>query len=463
MEGGETDVLIIGGGIIGLACAHYLQQRGRRVTVIDRGTIGSGASHGNCGIVCPSHVLPLAEPGAVAAALASLLRSGSPLRIKPRLDVRLWRWMWNFARRCNERDMLAAGKALQPLLERSRTLYHRLMREEQLACGWQTRGVLFVFASPEKLEEYAATNRLLTEHFNLPAERIAGDTLAEREPGLKEGLAGAWYYPGDAHLRPDQLLSAWRARLAERGVEFVEHCEFIEFVGASPALQRTSPQRTAAATAPGTANGSGAPMEPTAAMVPGGISGGAGGRMVQAVRTSTGEFQAGAFVVAAGVWSGQFAKALGARLPLEPGKGYSITYALPDPPVRTPVILPERRVVFTPFEKGLRMGSIMEFAGFDTSISPRRLRMLTAAARDFLRNPPPDDAPAQPWYGWRPMTYDSLPVIDRAPRYDNLFVAAGHNMLGVTLAPATGELIASMICGTRPEVEPGPYALQRFR
>ncbi len=457
MDGGETDVLVIGGGIIGLACAHYLQQRGRQVTVIDRGTIGGGCSHGNCGLICPSHVLPLAEPGAVAAGLKSLLRPSSPLRIKPRFAPQFWRWMWNFCRRCNERDMLAAARSLQPLLERSRTLYHRLMREEQLDSGWATRGLLFAFASAEAMEAYAATNRLLTEHFNLPAERLAGDTLAEREPGLKPGLAGGWYYPGDAQVRPDQLLSSWRARLAERGVRFIERCEFVEWIAAPHGGQNSTLVAASSSASP-----SGATGEPSAPRDDGRVLGRGPGRTVRAVATSQGTWTANAVVVAAGVWSARFAGTLGARLPLEPGKGYSITYALPRSPVHTPVILPERRVVFTPFEKGLRIGSIMEFAGFDSSLPPRRLNWLTSTARDFLVQPPPADAPAEPWFGWRPMTYDSLPVIDRSPRYDNVFVAAGHNMLGVTLAPATGELVASLVCGTRPEVEPEPYAIGRF-
>jgi D-amino-acid dehydrogenase len=419
MNSNGQGVVVVGGGVIGLACAHYLERAGRRVTVIDRGAIGGGCSQGNCGLICPSHVLPLAEPGAVSEALRSMLRPGSPLRIQPRFDPSLWRWLWNFARRCNHRDMLAAGKGIQPLLEMSLKLYLELVHTEGLACEWQRRGQILAFASPQAMRAYEPTDRVLRKEFGISAERLNGSELVDREPALQSCLAGGWYYEEDAQVRPDRLLHSWRDLLAAREVTFVEHCEVFDWVRNS------------------------------------------NGKAI-AVRTAAGELSAQSFVLAAGAWTPRLARQLQMRVPLQPGKGYSITLPRPEKCPQTPILLPERRVVITPFDSGLRLGSIMEFAGFDNSIRSRRLRLLSDAANDYLCQPPAPDPTAKPWIGFRPMTYDSLPVIDRSPRDENIFVAAGHSMLGLSMAPGTGRLIADLVCDRPLSLDPGPYSARRF-
>ncbi len=418
-ESSQTDVLVMGGGVIGLACAHYLQQLGRQVTVIDRGRIGGGCSHGNCGLICPSHVLPLAEPGAAWAGLRSMLRPGSALRVGFRWDVPLWRWLWKFSRRCNRADMLAAARGIEPLLEQSLALYHRLHAEHALASEWQSRGQIFAFATARAAAAYEPTDRLLQAKFGITSERMDGKQLMEREPSLKANLACGWYYHEDAQVRPDRLMAAWQNLLAERGVVFRENCTVLDW----------------------TRDGQGS---------------------LTAVRTSAGEMSAQAFVLAMGVWTSGLASWLGMKLPLQPGKGYSVTFPRPELCPRIPLLLPERRVVITPFEGGLRLGSIMEFAGLNGSIPRGRLKLLTAAARDYLQRPPPNDPRAETWHGFRPMTYDSLPIIDRSPRHRNVFVAAGHGMLGVSMAPATGKLVAALVCDCPPDLDPAPYAATRF-
>ncbi|MFO0968873.1 MAG: FAD-dependent oxidoreductase [Gemmataceae bacterium] len=214
-------VVVVGAGVIGAACAYYLSKRGWAVTILDGAGFGEGCSHANCGYVSPSHVLPLAGPGAILSTLKTALRRNSPIRLKPRLDPALWRWLLRFARRCNRRDMLAAGKAIQALLNSSRRLYEELIREEGIDCDWEARGVLFVLRSAAAMAHFGEIDHLLRTHFDLPAERWNAAELTDREPALKPGLAGAWHYPGDAHLRPDRLMSAWRRVLERRGVRFV--------------------------------------------------------------------------------------------------------------------------------------------------------------------------------------------------------------------------------------------------
>jgi D-amino-acid dehydrogenase len=410
-------VVVIGGGVIGASCAYYLARSGWAVEVVERGEFGKGCSHGNCGFVCPSHVLPLAEPGAVGRTLRALLQRNSPFSIKPRFDPALWDWLWRFTRRCNRRDQLGAGHAIQALLNSSRSLYDELLRDEPLDCEWQANGLLFVFLSRAGMEHYAQTDRLLREEFNLAAERYDGDAVAALEPALVPGLGGGWLYRTDAHLRPDRLMASWRRVLEARGIRVRERCPVTGLAGE-------------------------------------------GGRARAAV-TAEGELPADAFVVAAGALTPLLNAELGCRLPIQPGKGYSITMRRPAKCPVLPMLFEEHRVGVTPLPSGYRLGSTMEFAGYDATLNRARLDLLREGARPYLHEPFGDPVEEE-WFGWRPMTPDSLPVIDRSPAYGNVLVAAGHNMLGLSMAPATGRLVAELLDGRPPHLDPGPYSVRRF-
>ncbi len=182
-------VIVVGGGVIGAACAHYLRRAGRLVTLIDRGEFGRGCSHGNCGFVCPSHVLPLAGPGALSTAIKALLSRNSPLNIRWRFDPAMWSWFWQFARKCNHHDMIASGHAIQALLTSSRSLYDELLRTDLTDVEWEANGLLFVFCNAQSMEHYAQTDRLLRSEFNLGATRYDDSALTQLEPALKPGSA----------------------------------------------------------------------------------------------------------------------------------------------------------------------------------------------------------------------------------------------------------------------------------
>jgi D-amino-acid dehydrogenase len=409
-------VAVIGGGVIGAACAHYLAGAGWNVTLLDRGEFGMACSHGNCGYVCPSHVLPLAVPGAIGKALRSLFQKNSPFRIKPRFDPALWNWFYRFARRCNKRDMMDAAHGIQALLNSSRSLYDELIKTEALDCEWQTRGLLFVLHSRAGMEHYAHTDKLLRETFGVASQRYDGDALNALEPALIPGLAGGWLCTGDAHLRPDKLMSSWRRVLGGRGVTVREHCEATGFVGTGKA---------------------------------------------SAVATSQGEVPADAFVVAAGALTPLLQTHLGCRIPIQPGKGYSITMARPAKCPTHPMVFEEHRVAITPMQTGYRIGSTMEFAGYDATLDRGRLQLLRDGARHYLHEPFGEPVQEE-WFGWRPMTFDGKPIIDRSPALANVMIAAGHNMLGLSMAPATGKLVAEFLGGEKPHVEAGAYAVARF-
>lgn len=410
-------VLVVGAGIIGIGCAHYLSKAGLEVTVIDRGSVAGACSHANCGYICPSHVLPLTEPGAIHVAIKSLFNRNAPFRVKPRLSPALWNWLWQFAKRCNRPNMLAAGSHQKALLDSSLNEYRRLVVEESLDCEWKENGLLYVLRTDHGMQEFAETDRLLTDHFGVTARRIEGQDLPSFDPALRPGLAGAFHYEDDVFVRPDLLNSQWSHRLRESGVTFIEHCE----------LQGIRK---------------------------------ADGRVVH-LDTSHGEMNSDRFVFATGAWSARLSSDLDCRIPVQPGKGYSVTMERPDPCPRHPMLFPEHKVGVSPFDRGYRLGSMMEFAGYDTSIPDRRIQQLRDSATPYLVAPF-TGGNQQTWYGWRPMTWDSLPIIGRVPGLANAYLATGHNMLGLSLATATGKLIAEMIQDRPTHIDPTAFSPERF-
>ncbi len=416
MSNDSEHVVVVGGGVIGAACAYYLRQTGCSVTVIDQGLFGRGCSHGNCGYVCPSHVLPLAGPGALWGTLKTLLARNSPLKVRWRLDPAMWRWFWQFARKCNQRDLFQAGQAIQALLVSSRSLYQELLQQTLTDVEWESLGLLFVFRSQHGMDHYADTDRLLRSEFNLGATRYDGQALLDLEPALQPGSAGAWHYETDGHLRPDKLMLSWRLVLEQQGVVIREQCELRDLV--------------------------------------------TDGRLARRLVTSQGELTADQVVIATGAWTPQLCRLLKRPIAIQPGKGYSLTMPRPAVCPRYSMIFEEHRVAVTPLASRYRIGSTMEFAGYDTSLNPDRLRLLRDSAAVYLREPHPEPV-LESWCGWRPMTPDSLPFLGRVPAFDNVFLAAGHGMLGVSMSPATGRMIAELVSGRTPHIDPSPYAVER--
>lgn len=409
--------VVIGGGVIGGMCAWYLRRSGHTVTIVEANDFGAGCSWANCGFICPSHILPLTTPGAVGKALRGLVRRNSPFSIRPRLSWSLWQWLANFAIRCNRQAMLAAAPAIHALLQSSRELYEELLAESKIECQWQRRGLLFVYRDAHEFEAYRTVDRLLYEHFGVAATPYPGDQVCELEPALKSGLAGGWHYPGDAHLRPDALMVGLRERLIEQGVQLIENTKVTGFQ-----------------------------VE---------------GNRARCATTTQGDIEGQTFVIATGALTPSLNRWLGTRIPIQPGKGYSITTSLPAVVPKIPMILEQHSVGVTPFDDGYRLGSTMEFAGYDTSIHPRRLQLLRDGARIYLQHPYTEQVHSV-WYGWRPMTWDGKPIVDRSPAMRNAWIAAGHNMLGLSMAPATGKLIAELINDQAPHLDPQPLSCRRF-
>jgi D-amino-acid dehydrogenase len=342
-----------------------------------------------------------------------MLRGDSPLYIRPTLNPAVIRWFLRFSARCNTRDMHQAASARNAMLNQSMTLYKQLIADEALDCEWEEKGVLFTCRTEPAMEEYGAINTLV-EPYGEKATRLDRDDLLRLEPALRDDLAGAWYHETDTHLRPDRLMAEWKRALGD-GVNIEEQCAVTD------------------------------------------INPGAGTVTVDSVR---GQFTAESMVLATGAWSPELGKRLGLKIPVQPGKGYSITMSRPAVCPAIPVLFCERSSVATPWASGYRLGGTMEFTGYREGLSPVRLEALRTAAREYLKDPEGEET-VEEWFGFRPMTYDGIPYVGRAGACENVYVATGHNMIGISGAPATGHLIADLITNRDPIIDPALYTPQR--
>lgn len=411
----HSNVLVLGGGVIGLGSALELLRAGRSVRVLEKSTIGAGASHGNCGTITP-HLLPLAAPGTVKKGLHWLLKPDAPLRIAPKPDLALIRWLLAFSGHCNEREFRRAARVKTRLLLASRALLPEIIAREKLACEFVENGHLIAFRSEKQLAAEGATVALW-HALGINVEELDGAACRALEPALNDTIVGGWHHPDEAHLRPDRYVSELARAVRAHGGIITEHAEV------------TACERI--------------------------------GTRLQSVMTHAGRFTADTLVMALGAWSPGLGRQLGLRLPIQAGKGYSITYSRPANPPRLPLILEERSVCVSAWDSGYRLGSTMEFAGFDTTLNRRRLAALERAAKEYLREPfgPVEE---ERWYGWRPMTPDDLPIIGRARGIDNLVIATGHGMVGVSLSAITARLVSEIVCGKVPSIDLAPFSPQRF-
>jgi D-amino-acid dehydrogenase len=416
----EKQVLIIGSGVIGLCSAFYLVRRGHRVTIVDRVTPEhEGCSFGNAGFVCPSHFIPLAAPGMVARGLKWMCNSESPFWIKPRLDRELFDWGWKFYRAANQRHVVKAGPLLRDLQFASRAAVEELADSSNNDFGLIKKGLLNLCKTQHALDEEAKVAEA-ARNLGVAAEVLDAHATARLEPGVRMDIAGAVHFLQDCSLWPNRFMANLRARLEKAGAQFSWRTDVNGFELA--------------------------------------------GNRIGAAKSSAGDFRADEFVLAGGSWSPLIARELGLKLPMQAGKGYSLT--LPNPRQRPQIcaILTERRVAVTPMGEGLRFGGTMEIAGLNENINPVRVQGIIKSVRMYYPDFTPEDfAGIKPWCGLRPCSPDGLPYVGRTARYSNLTIATGHAMLGLSLGPATGQLVAQIISDVKPfidisQLDPGRYS-----
>jgi D-amino-acid dehydrogenase len=415
--GQRSDVLILGAGVIGLSCAWHLLQAGRSVRIIDRIGPGAGSSHGNCGTLTPSHAPPLAEPGVIAKAMRWMLQDDAPLYVKPRWDPALWAWMLRFARQCRTDRANSVARHRAAILLQSRRLLDEFLSQTGIDCEYRNDGLLYAFRDPASLAEYAGLPAQL-KPLGLDARLLDQAEVLAMEPALRPEIVGGLLHSQDGHLRPDRLIDGLVGEVKRLG-------GVIEAAAEAIAFERR-------------------------------------GDRIESVWLRDGRrLPAAQIVCALGAWSPQLLRQLSINLPIQPGKGYSITYSRPELCPQRPLVLKERSVCVTSWDSGYRLGSTMEFAGFDESLNERRLNALERAAREYLIEPMGATVQER-WYGWRPMTPDDLPLIGPVPGLQGLWLATGHGMLGVSMSAATGLLIRQMILGQDTDLDTASFSPKRF-
>lgn len=412
----NNDIIIIGGGIIGIACAHYLLDKGQRVRIIEQDQIGSGASHGNCGLLHFSGVIPLCTPGVVSHEILRTLKGSSPLYIQPRVDLGLWQWLINFARACNPTRMNTAAKAKDSILKYSAALFDTLLSEDGMDCDFEKNGLLLLFKDKKYFDKYEKTNAFL-KTFGFDAKRLDQKQTKTFEPAVSSDVIGSYFNSHDWHLRPEHLLETWTKRLIEKGLIIERKCK---------------------ANALNIENG-----------------------RIKSVSTVKGTYRADQFVLTTGTWVPEIQKSLGLKIPVQPGKGYSITMMRPQKAPQRPCLLYERNMVATPWNSGYRLGGTMEFSGFDAQLNEKRLGRLIKGANEYLETSTAETV-IERWTGLRPMTHDDLPIIGRPAGLDNLTMATGHGMLGLTMATGTGKIITDLILKNKCEIDISAFSPERF-
>lgn len=414
----KKEVIVIGGGVIGLSCAYFLTQEGHKVRLIDRMPEGDkkGCSFGNAGYVCPSHFVPLSAPGMITKGLKWMLNPESPFYVKPRLNVDLLRWMLNFKRATSARRMERAIPVLKDLGILSRELFDQM--EESLDFTLVKKGLIMLCINQESLDEESSLAKRANA-FGIDTKTLSKQDISAMQKGLSLEAAGGVIYPTDGHLVPGELMTSLSAELRSRGVELSYSTEVLDFVKE--------------------------------------------GSLIKAIQTDGEMLEADEFVLAAGSWSPLLAKKLMLNLPIQVGKGYSLTVPGMGSMLQVPMILLEGKVAVTPMGDDLRFAGTMEITDYDQRVNPKRISGMLKTIASYLPELPIDQfRDVAPWSGFRPCSPDGLPYIGRFRDYQNLVAATGHAMLGLSLSAVTGKLVSEVISGQMPSVELSALSPDRY-
>jgi D-amino-acid dehydrogenase len=401
-------VVVVGAGVIGLCTADALIDRGYRVTVLERDREpGNGCSYGNGGIVVPSHFVPLAAPGMVRQGLLMLRDRQSPFGVSKLTDLATLGWMARFARASNPGHVERSAPLLKELNLQSRTLYEGLVANLGVDVGYAKRGLLMLSRTHAAHE---AESRLADQanRIGLRATLLTNDDLKRLEPDVEMDVAGAVHFEDDAHLTPPVFMEAMRRKLLACGAE-------IRY-GISASGFRTE------------------------------------NRTVKSIETDQGPLEADEFVVAAGAWSNALARSLGLKLPLLAGKGFGMTITDPPETPRIPAILTEARIAVTPMVDGVRFVGAMELGQPGVAPSAGRVEGMRRRIPEYYPSFTGDRLGAPVWSGNRPCSPDGLPYLGRTRRADNVVIATGHAMMGMSLGPVTGLVVSKIIAGDPPGI-----------
>lgn len=410
--------VVIGGGIIGLCSAYYLQQSGWEVTVLERGDLRNNCSFGNAGMIVPSHFTPLASPGIISQGIRWMFDSKSPFYIKPSLSWPLIKWGIRFIRHANLKNVEHAAPYLRDLSLLSYQLYEELAEKPGFQFALEQKGILMYFKTPKVAEEEMHLAGI-ARSLGLNAEMLTPAQLQRMEPDVEMDVLGAVHYHCDAHLYPNALMIQLANEIVQNGGAIETHCPV-----------------------------SGMEMR--------------GGR-ISKLNTGKGNFEADLIVAAGGSWLPAITRMAGIKIPLMPGKGYSITIKNPAIALNIPAILCEARVAITPMNGFMRYGGTMEIAAVNNQVNLNRVEGIIESIPKYF----PDMQLTKPekkdiWYGFRPCSPDGLPYIGFSKKVKNLIIAGGHSMMGLGLGPATGRVVADLANGLPLAIKVDAFDPERF-
>ena len=413
-----ANIGIIGGGIIGLSSAYYLNKSGHKVTIIDQNDLKDGCSFGNAGMIVPSHFIPLATPGMISKGIRWMFSSTSPFYVRPRLSGELIKWGYLFYKHSTKEHVKRSIPALKEISLLSKAMYQQLARELPFDFGYSERGLMMLYQSAETEKEETETAHLANK-IGIEAHVLSPTEVQKLEPDVKVNVRGGVYFPGDAHVTPQLLVNQLILYLKDVGVEFKTNKQVIDFV-----------------------------VE---------------GNSIKVVRTDNGDITFDEVIIATGSWSGQTAAKLGISIPMQAGKGYSFTLQNVERNIRIPSIFLEARVAITPMGNALRFGGTMEISGVDHTINMNRVKGIVDSIPKYY----PDMKVLMPekenvWHGLRPCSPDGLPYIGRSKRVKNLVFATGHSMMGLSLGPGTGKLVSEIINQEKTSIGMSPFEPERF-
>jgi D-amino-acid dehydrogenase len=417
-ENNRGTVVVIGAGIAGLASAYYLVRDGWDVKILEKNTLDNNCSYGNAGMIVPSHFTPLAAPGIVAQGIKWMFNSKSPFYVRPSLNPRLINWGLKFLKHANRTHVEQHASAIRDLNLYSSRLYDELAQEDNFDFELKQNGILMMYKSKEmQHEEIELAHR--AQDLGLDVDILEGNTVQELEPNLKLDVLGAILYRCDGKLYPPKLMQQLIQYLKAAGVAFFEETEVHKFMTA--------------------------------------------GNKIKEAISNKGSFQADAFVLTGGAYLPQLTSKLHLNTPLMPGKGYSFMYQPQgEQTLNHAALLLEARVAVTPMNGQIRFSGTMELGPANDRIYENRVRGIVESIPKYYPELKVDYPSEKIWYGYRPCSPDGLPYLGRLKKFDNAIVAGGGGMMGLSLGPAYGKVVADLLAGQKIESEIAGFRPDRF-
>ena len=408
----QKEVIIIGGGIIGLSSAYYLQKEGHQVTIVDQSNLDAGASYVNAGYLSPSHVIPLAAPGVMKKGLQWMFNSSSPLYIKPRLNSDFLNWVWAFNKSCNVNHVKKAAPVIRDISVLSQKLYEEIKTSENFTAHYEKKGLLMLCQTEKLLEEELKMAELAVE-LGLEAKGIGPNEIKELEPNVEINAIGAAYFKCDHHSTPHEFMTEMKSYLKNVGVTFYTN-EKVEDIKVTD-------------------------------------------QNITALKTNMQTLTADEVVLAAGSWSALLSKKLGLNLLLQAGKGYRIDTEKYTG-ITIPAILAEAKAAVTPMHGFTRVAGTMEIAGINHNINKVRVEAIANAVSNYYPNIKiAQEEKDKVACGLRPVSPDGLPYIGKSNKCKNLTIATGHAMMGWSMGTASGLLVSQIISNKKPLLDLNPF------